>query len=115
MGIDISVFYSFLIINIILYTISIYFIIIKRNSEVISVRSPILLIINNVGGFILSTTFILYEIMEYYIYDPLNNAKFQLVCHTLSYNYLVFHFMMFFSFILRCNRIINCCNMEIEE
>lgn len=121
-------FYQHLIIliaNFLVYFVSFLFIIVKREKSAISVRSPILLILNNLGGFLMTSIFISYEMIEDLVKITLQNNNysslyidtdnFKLFCKIFPNNYLVCHFLMMISFILRCHRIIQCCKINYDE
>ena len=48
---------------------------------------------------------------EFYI----NTENFKLFCKIFPNNYIVCHFLMMASFILRCQRIIECCKLNYDE
>lgn len=105
----------FLMINFLLYSISFYFIIKRRKYSVVSVRSPTLLIMNNLGGFLMTTTFFTYEMVEKLYKDSSKRINLKAFCRALPFNYIVFHMLMMISFILRCHRIIECCKINYDE
>jgi hypothetical protein len=102
-----------LLFNTLLYLVSLILIYKRRNHSVISVRSPTLLLINNLAGFLLTSTFILYELMEG-IYD-VNSLSFVSFCKSVPNNYLIFHMLFMFTFVLRCHRILECSKLNYDE
>ncbi len=106
-----------LIFNIAIYLLPSYLILKRRKYSLISVRSPKLLFINNLGGFLMTTTSIIYEIIEHLNENGYEITKddFLLFCKILPNNYLIFHFMLMVSFLLRCHRVIQCCKINIDE
>ena len=110
--------------NTIFYLTSFYLIIKRRKHPAISVRSPILLFFNNLGGFLMTNIFLIYELLENYYKPPVLNSlylsndettNFHLFCKILPNNYLICHFLMIFSFVLRCQRILACCKINNDE
>lgn len=107
---------SFLIFNIIVYALSFYFIIKKRSSYAISARSPALLILNNVGGFLMASIYITYEMVEGLSdSNPSVQENFRTFCFIIPNNYIITHMLFMLSFILRCHRIIACLKLNIDE
>lgn len=109
-----------LIFNTLAYFVSLFFIIKNRKHSVISVRSPVLLVLNNLGGFLMASIYICYEMIEDYSVDENNNIKisednFYLFCKIFPNNYVVCHFLMMISFLLRCHRIIESCKINYDE
>ena len=88
-------------INILLYFICIITIIKRKKYTCISMRSPKLLITGNIGGFFVSIILILSKKKRFndYIHLIINGF------------YYVFREMILLSFIMRCKRIIECCNI----
>ena len=108
------IYLSLLIFDILIYLLSFYLIWKRKQYQEISLRSPFLLIMNNLGGFFMTFTYLLYETFE----DELNNSDLntqKLFCEILPYNYIVFHSLMLISFYLRCHRIIISCNIADNE
>jgi len=52
---------------------------------------------------------------DFYQKDEIQIQNFDLFCKVLPNNYLICHFLMIFSFILRCQRILACCNINNDE
>jgi len=116
-----------LLVNCLIYFLSFYFIIKKRKHSIISIRSPTLLLLNNLGGFLMTIIFLLYELMEDIIeLEPVRetegihsimNAKdnMDLFCKLVPSNYFICHCLMIISYILRCHRIIECCKLNYDE
>jgi hypothetical protein len=112
------VFYIlFIIFNVFLYWIPLCLIYKRRDYSAISVRSPTLLIISNLGGFFMTTSYICYEMIEYLndVEIKLTLGDFDLFCRIVPNNFFIFHFLLIFSFILRCQRIIQCCRINYDE
>jgi hypothetical protein len=66
----------------------------------------------------MTSIFIIYEMIEDVSKNDLSeitNENFQLFCKIFPNNYMVFHFLMMISFILRCHRIIECCKIKYDE
>ena len=108
------------------YLISFYFILKKRKHSVISIRSPTLLFLNNLGGFLMTVIYLSYEIVENITYpddpdnktsnsDLLKDDSMEIFCRILPSNYFICHCLMIISFILRCHRIIECCKINYDE
>ena len=89
-------------INTFLYILCFYMIIKRRKYSCISIRSPTLLLCNNIGGFFMTTAIIL---------DRLLQEKTQYI----SAGFLVFQTLMMLSFFLRCQRIVSCCQINTDE
>ena len=96
--------YIHLAINTLLYIICIILIIIRKQYTCISMRSPILLITGNIGGFFVSIILILSKIKKYNDYNKIINGF-----------YYVFREMIILSFLMRCKRIIKCYNIINDE
>ena len=75
----------------------------RRKYSCISIRSPFLLLCNNIGGFMMTTVMIVNQIIttdnKYYIPSI----------------FFVFQTMMMISFFLRCHRIVVCCQIKTDE
>jgi len=100
--------------NTIIFIFSLILIIKRRKHPAISVRSPVLLFLNNFGGFLMTNIFLIYEMLEdFYVEDKILN--FDKFCKIFPNNYLICHFLMIFSFILRCQRILECCKLNNDE
>lgn len=52
---------------------------------------------------------------DFYQKDEIQIQNFDLFCKILPNNYLICHFLMIFSFILRCQRILACCKINTDE
>ena len=89
-------------INTFLYILCFYMIYKRRKYSCISIRSPTLLLCNNIGGFFMTTAIIL---------DRLLQEKTQYI----SAGFLVFQTLMMLSFFLRCQRIVSCCQINTDE
>jgi len=99
-----------LVFHIVIYFTCFYLVWKRKEYQEISVRSPFLLTMNNIGGFLMTGTFLIYELMEKY-----NSEHLLTFCHILPYNYIIFHLLMITSFYLRCHRIIISCNINKNE
>ena len=93
-----------LILNIIIYGICILLIIKRKKYTCISMRSPKLLITGNLGGLIVSIILILSQILK-------DNSN----LYIINSFFYIFQGMMIISFFMRCQRIINCCNINYDE
>lgn len=93
-----------LILNIIIYGICILLIIKRKKYTCISMRSPKLLITGNFGGLIVSIILILSQILK-------DNSN----LYIINSFFYIFQGMMIISFFMRCQRIINCCNINYDE
>ena len=92
-----------LVINTLLYLICFFMILKRRKYSCISIRSPFLLLCNNIGGFMMTTVMIVNQIIatdnRYYIPSI----------------FFIFQTMMMISFFLRCHRIVVCCQIKTDE
>ena len=89
-------------INTFLYLLCFYMIFKRRKYSCISIRSPTLLLCNNLGGFFMTTTIILVRLLK--------EKK------TIIYSgFLFFQTLMMLSFFLRCQRIVSCCQINTDE
>lgn len=91
-----------LVINTLLYLICFFMILKRRKYSCISIRSPSLLLCNNIGGFMMTTVMIVNQIAtknKYYIPSI----------------FFIFQTMMMISFFLRCHRIVICCQIKTDE
>ena len=92
-----------LVINTLLYLICFFMILKRRKYSCISIRSPFLLLCNNIGGFMMTTVMIVNQIIatknKYYIPSI----------------FFIFQTMMMISFFLRCHRIVVCCQIKTDE
>lgn len=102
--------YIILSINFLIYGLSLFFILKFKSNKVFSIRSPLLLLLNNLGGFLMSTTIIFYHIVSNN--DNLNQSLF---CKTLPNNYIIFNCILFISFALRYHRLISTCTFQESE
>ena len=102
--------------NTLIFLFSLILIIKRRNHPAISVRSPVLLFLNNFGGFLMTNIFLIYEMLEdFYQKDEIQIQNFEIFCKVLPNNYLICRFLMIFSCILRCQRILACCKINTDE
>ena len=92
-----------LIFNILIYGFCCLMILKRKNYTCISIRTPILLLTNNLSGFFLTTIIILNKILNCSILNFINQF------------FYLFQTMMFISFIMRCQRIITCCGIKNDE
>ena len=92
-----------LIFNILIYGCCCLMILKRKNYTCISIRTPILLLTNNLSGFFLTTIIILNKILNCSILNFINQF------------FYLFQTMMFISFIMRCQRIITCCGIKNDE
>ncbi len=92
-----------LIFNILIYGFCCLMILNRKKYTCISIRTPTLLLTNNLAGFFLSTIIIINEIF---------NTS---VLYYLNLFYYLFQTMMTISFIMRCQRIIACCGIKNDE
>ena len=93
-----------LIINIILYGASCFLIMRKSNFTCISIRSPKLLILNNIGNFFMSIIIIISN-----FFDDGNDRK------IVSIFYYLTNFLLMIPFCLRFQRIVKCCQIQKDE
>lgn len=114
----------FLTFNSIFFLLSFILIIKRRKHPAISVRSPVLLFFNNFGGFLMTNIFLIYEMLEdFYDYKTRNSNNFNLepdenfylFCKIVPNNFIICHFLMIFSFILRCQRVLACSKINNDE
>ena len=92
-----------LIFNILIYGFCCLMILNRKKYTCISIRTPTLLLTNNLAGFFLSTIIIINEIF---------NTS---VLYYLNLFYYLFQTMMTISFIMRCQRIIAYCGIKNDE
>ena len=92
-----------LIINILLYGICCFVILRRREFTCISIRSPILLILNIIGNLLMTIIIILTKSLE-------NNEK--RIC---SFFYYITNFLIIIPFCLRFSRIKKCCEIKLDE
>lgn len=89
-----------IIFNAIIYGVCCFFIIKRKNFSAISIRSPTLLLCNNISNFIMSLTLILYKLVD---------------SNFISIFYYVFRFMMDISIFLRYERILSCFKYNTDK
>ena len=89
-----------IIFNAIIYGICCFFIINRKIFSAISIRSPTLLLCNNVSNFIMSLTLILHKLVD---------------SNFISLFYYVFRFMMDISIFLRYERILSCFKYNTDK
>ena len=108
------IFYILLVLNVLIYGVSLVFVLRNKTNSVFSIRSPLLLLVNNLGGFLMTTTILIYHIVAEY--DHTNNKdQLKTFCNMLPDNYIIFHCMFYFSFALRCDRLIKTCQIRSES
>lgn len=111
-----AAFIILFLLNFAVYTALLVLIFIKRKHTAIATRSPILLTINNLGGLVMSSIFIMYEMVEEaWENNASMTGKYKTFCIIFPNNYIVFHLMFMMSFVLRCHRIIECVNINRDE
>ena len=86
--------------NCIFYGLCCLLIIKRKNYTYISIRSPTLLLVTNFSNFLMSITLLLFKITE---------------SNFISIIFYVFRFTMFFSLIIRYERIITCFNTDLRK
>lgn len=96
-------FFILLIFNICFYFMCCVMLMRRQNLTCISIRSPKLLILNNLGGFFMSSLIIGLKVL------PEDRRRY------FSGLYYIFHFLMMVSFCLRTQRILNCCQINTDE
>ena len=99
-----STYIILLVINTFLYCICFYLIYKKRRYTCITVRSPALLFVNNIGRFITTTIILLTLLLE-------RNDSFAYIPAA----FFISQSLMMVSFLLRCHRIITCCKISEDE
>ena len=92
-----------LIINILLYAVCCFLILRRKTFTSISIRSPILLILNIMGNFFMSIIIIVTKSLE-------NDEK--KIC---SFFYYITNFLIIIPFCLRFRRIAKCCEIKTDE
>ena len=100
-----STYIILLVINALLYLICFYLIAKRRRYTCITVRSPVLLMFNIIGGFF-TTTIILIGL------QVKNNENFS---YYVPSAFFIFQSLMMLSFLLRCHRVITCCKISDDE
>lgn len=105
---DLSGSIILLIFNVIIYSVSLVFTLYFKDESIFSIRSPLLLLLNNLGGFMMALTFILYHLLGQVLRYQ---SDFDIFCKVLPNNYLIFHFLFFISFCFRFYRVIKTCNV----
>ena len=93
-----------LIFNILLYGACCFVIFRRKAFTCISIRSPILLILNIIGNLLMTIIIILTKSLE-------DNDK-KKVC---SFFYYISNFLIIIPFCLRFRRIIKCCEIKVDE
>lgn len=102
-----STYTILLVINTLLYLICFYLILKRRRYTCITVRSPVLLLFNNLGGFF-STTIILLSL-------SLQLSNKDNFTYYIPSAFFIFQSLMMVSFLLRCHRIVTVCKISEEE
>lgn len=92
-----------LIVNVLLYGICCFIILRKKAFTCISIRSPKLLLLNNIGNFLMTVIIILTASLD------VDKSK---IC---SWFYYITNFLMIIPLCLRFRRIAKCCEMKIDE
>lgn len=100
---------ALLFVNTFLYGLSLFFVLRKKDDSVFTIRSPLLLLTNNFGGFLMTTTLIVYHIIDNLTDDVSQIGNF---CDYIPDNYIIFHSLFFLSFVLRCDRLIRTCKVK---
>ena len=98
-------YYILLTFNFLIYFFCIYFILKRKDFTCLSIRSPFLLLLNNISGFMISLFIILDKIFE-------NNKDFEKFLGIFAY---FFQILMILSFLMRSHRIYKCCNIKTDE
>ena len=93
-----------LIVNVLLYGAISMLILKRKQFTCISIRSPILLVLNNLGSFFMLTIIILTKLIP----SPTINQY-------ISGLYYLTHIFIIVPFCLRCHRILVCCELKIDE
>ena len=91
-----------LIFDILIYAITTVLILKRRKYTSISIRSPVLLILNNLGTFLMSLIIIIVKMIG------ANHSY-------LSGLYYLTHIFIIVPFILRCQRLLVCCQLKTDE
>ena len=93
-----------LTINTLIYGIVCFIILRKKNYSLITIRSPVLLLLNNFFAFLTTTCVIIL------LYEA--NMGIQQLIYTL---FFIFQSGMMICFFLRSHRIINCCSIRTDQ
>ena len=93
-----------LIVNLILYGLCCFLILRRKSFTCISIRSPRLLILNNIGNLLMAIIIILTEALD-------NNTS-KKIC---SFFYYISNFLIIIPLCLRFRRIAKCCEIKIDE
>ena len=101
-----------LVFTILIYSVSLVLTLKYKSNPVFSIRSPLLLLLNNLGGFLMAITYISYNLFDI-------NTKYQSImniyCNIFANNYFIFHFLFFFSFALRLHRLIQTWEINYQS
>ena len=92
-----------LIINILLYGACCFIIFRRKTFTCISIRSPLLLILNIIGNFLMTLIIIVTKSLE-------NDWK-----KISSFFYYITNFLIIIPFCLRFRRIVKCCEIKVDE
>ena len=92
-----------LIINILLYGACCFIIFRRKTFTCISIRSPLLLILNIIGNFLMTLIIIVTKSLE-------NDGK-----KISSFFYYITNFLIIIPFCLRFKRIVKCCEIKVDE
>ena len=102
-----AVWLILLIFDILIYAITTVLILKRRKYTSISIRSPILLILNNLGTFFMSLIIIIIKMI-----DKTSDQK--NINYPSGFYYLT-HIFIIVPFILRCQRLLVCCQLKTDE
>ena len=103
---------SLFVFNMLLYFICIIIIYIKRKYSCISIRSPVLLICNNISGWVMTSLLIINT------WRVKHNELSTDSLHKLDIAfclYYPFQSLMIIAYSMRCLRVINCCSISQED
>ena len=95
---------ALLIINVLLYGVISFLILKRKHLTCISIRSPLLLILNNFGSFFMLTIIIIMQLISS---EEVNRY--------ISGIYYLTHIFIIVPFCLRFHRIIVCCEIKVDE
>lgn len=101
-------------INLVFFGVCFFFILNRKRYSCLSIRSPGLLIANNFCSFIMSTIVILNEILNKKKENESIDSKEKWMIIINSF-FLLFQVILIISFILRCHRIVVCCEINSDE
>ncbi|MCQ2821589.1 MAG: hypothetical protein MJ252_30390 [archaeon] len=104
---DQTIYIILLIFNVVIYLACCYLIIKRKEYSCISIRSPTLLLFNNIGGFLVTTTLIVV-----YLNSEMNGDK---NFFRIPVIYYIAETLMMGSFFMRCQRILACCQITDNE